>query len=63
MLNCIRYIEPIHDRIMEITLGHAMEITLIHDYTPTADKDEEETTTLYDEVENNTLVMQRKDQQ
>ena len=41
LLNYINDIEPINDRIIVLTLGYAMEITIINAYAPTADKEEE----------------------
>ena len=51
MLNYIKDIEPINDRMMILTIGYSMETTIIDAYAPTADKDEEVKKEFYDELE------------
>ena len=46
LLNYIKGIEPINDRIIVLTLGYAVEITIINAYAPTADKREAEKNTV-----------------
>ena len=51
LLNYIKDIEPINDRMIVLTLGYAMEITITNAYAPTADKSEAEKKQFYDELE------------
>ena len=40
LLNYIKDIEPINERITVLPLGYAMELTIINAYAPTADNEE-----------------------
>ena len=51
LLNYIKDIEPINDRMIVLTLGYAMEITIINAYAPTAEHEEEVNKIFYDELE------------
>ena len=51
LINYIKDIKPINDRIIVITMGYAMPLTIICVYIPTAEHSEEEKDTIYEQIE------------